>query len=186
MDVIEETLPDGSRIRLVPSESGLDLPADEWSDWGERLPLEMTAGKLHRALVVRVEDGVGEGVDDSTGDQAAPDPDDVRDRALAELSWHRVSYGANSGSQAWNIGIGVRPEFRGQGIGSAAQRLLARYLFATTVAVRVEAGTDVRNVAEQRALERAGFRREGVLRASQYRGGEYHDMVSYSLLRGEC
>jgi RimJ/RimL family protein N-acetyltransferase len=43
----------------------------------------------------------------------------------------------------------------------------------------------VTNAAEQRALERAGFTREGVLRHAQFREGGFHDLVLYSKLRGE-
>jgi RimJ/RimL family protein N-acetyltransferase len=50
---------------------------------------------------------------------------------------------------------------------------------------RVEASTDVENVAEQRSLEKAGYQREGVLRRAQYRAGDWHDLVVYSVLRGE-
>jgi RimJ/RimL family protein N-acetyltransferase len=74
------------------------------------------------------------------------------------------------------------PEARGKGHGSAAQQLLAEYLFASTV-YRLEAGTDLENVADQRALQKAGFEREGVARQSQYRDGGYHDMVMFSRLR---
>ena len=41
------------------------------------------------------------------------------------------------------------------------------------------------NLAEQRALERAGFTREGVLRQAQFRDGGFRDMVLYSRLRGD-
>ena len=41
------------------------------------------------------------------------------------------------------------------------------------------------NVAEQRALERAGFTREGVLRHTQLRAGRWRDNVIYSVLRAE-
>jgi len=75
------------------------------------------------------------------------------------------------------------PSERGRGYGTDAQRLLAAYLFETTDAQRVEAGTDVGNVAEQRALEKAGFVREGVLRSAQFRDGTYHDMAIYSRVR---
>jgi RimJ/RimL family protein N-acetyltransferase len=50
---------------------------------------------------------------------------------------------------------------------------------------RLEASTDVGNLAEQRALERAGFTSEGTLRHAQFRDGEFHDMVLYSRLRGD-
>ena len=66
-----------------------------------------------------------------------------------------------------------------------AQRLLAEHLLATTPSHRVEASTDVENVAEQRALERAGFVREGILRGAQFRDGTWHDLVLFSLLRSD-
>jgi RimJ/RimL family protein N-acetyltransferase len=50
---------------------------------------------------------------------------------------------------------------------------------------RIEAQTDVDNVAEQRALEKAGFHREGVARGAQFRAGAYHDLVTYSRLRND-
>jgi RimJ/RimL family protein N-acetyltransferase len=43
----------------------------------------------------------------------------------------------------------------------------------------------VENVAEQRALERAGFTCEGVLRHAQFHVGRWRDTVIYSVLRAE-
>ncbi|MDQ6898557.1 MAG: GNAT family N-acetyltransferase [Candidatus Dormibacteraeota bacterium] len=102
---------------------------------------------------------------------------------LGTVTWHAVSHGPNPESRAWNIGIALIPEGRGHGYGVEAQQLLARHLFATTQVNRIEASTDVENVAEQRALEKAGFSREGVLRGAQFRAGAWHDMMLYSLLR---
>jgi RimJ/RimL family protein N-acetyltransferase len=104
-------------------------------------------------------------------------------RPIGTVGWHRESYGPNAQSTAFNLGIELIPEARGQGYGSEAQAQLAAYLFATSDVNRVEAATDLENVAEQRSLERAGFRREGVLRGSQFRGGRYHDLVYYAVLR---
>jgi aminoglycoside 6'-N-acetyltransferase len=105
--------------------------------------------------------------------------------AIGDVSWHAVDYGPPPTSRCWNIGITLAPEWRGQGYGTRAQRLLAEHLFATTVVERVEASTDVENTAERRALERAGFSLEGVLRRAQFRGGSWRDMALYSLTRGE-
>lgn len=106
------------------------------------------------------------------------------DVPIGTVGWHPAYYGPIS-SRAWNIGISLIPEARGQGYGWVAQRLLADYLFATTDANRVEASTDVENVAEQRALEKAGFTREGVLRGSQFRAGGYHDLINYARVRSD-
>ena len=102
---------------------------------------------------------------------------------IGTVGWHEVHYGPGPGSRAWNIGIALIPEFRGHGYGAEAQRQLADYLFETTDANRVEAQTDVDNLAEQRALEKAGFVREGIARGAQLRAGAYHHLVTYARLR---
>jgi RimJ/RimL family protein N-acetyltransferase len=99
------------------------------------------------------------------------------------VTCHNVSYGVTS--PAFNIGIAIEPSQRGRGFGSEAQRLIADYLLYTYPIGRVEAGTDVENTAEQRALERAGFQREGVARSASWRGGRWHDMVVYSRVQGD-
>lgn len=106
-------------------------------------------------------------------------------RIVGTISYHRVSYGPGERSGAWMIGIDLLPEGRGQGLGTDAQRLLADWLFETTPVNRVEASTDVDNVAETRALEKAGFTREGVNRGAQFRAGAYHDLVMFSRLRDD-
>jgi len=99
------------------------------------------------------------------------------------VSWREVPAGPIA--SCWNIGITLVPESRGRGCGSAAQRLLARYLFTHTLAHRVEASTETTNIAEQRALEKAGFTREGVLRGAMFRQGQWRDLVVYGVLRDE-
>lgn len=83
------------------------------------------------------------------------------------------------------IGIMIFTEHRGRGIGTEAQRQLVDYLFSTTTAHRIQAGTEADNVAEQKALERIGFTREGVNREIYFRAGRWRDSVMYGLLRGE-
>lgn len=102
---------------------------------------------------------------------------------IGTMSWHAVIYGPNLESRAWNIGITLAPAARGNGYGGEAQRLLADYLFSRTDANRIEAQTDVENIAEQRALEKAGFVREGVVRGAQFRHGTWHDLVTFAIIR---
>ncbi|HKW72531.1 MAG TPA: GNAT family protein [Candidatus Dormibacteraeota bacterium] len=104
-------------------------------------------------------------------------------RPVGAVSWRSVRYGPNPESRAWNIGIILAPDERGRGFGTQAQRMLAEFLFANTPVNRVEAITDVENTAEQRSLERAGFRREGVLRGAQFRAGRWRDLVVYAVVR---
>jgi RimJ/RimL family protein N-acetyltransferase len=84
---------------------------------------------------------------------------------------------------SWEIGIALLSHARGRGYGTQVHRLLARYLFAHTTVHRIWAGTEVGNIAEQKALERAGFTREGVIRGAGWRDGTWRDGVTYSLLR---
>lgn len=104
---------------------------------------------------------------------------------IGTIGWFAVKYGPNDASRAWNMGISLIPDARGQGFGAEAQRLMAEELFQTTDANRVEASTDVENIAEQRSLEKAGFTREGIARGSQFRAGQHHDLMVYSRLRSD-
>jgi RimJ/RimL family protein N-acetyltransferase len=101
------------------------------------------------------------------------------------VSWHHQQWGPGTASRNPELGIWLAPSHRGRGIGAIAQSQLAALFFTHTAVNRVQASTDVENIAEQRALERAGFRREGVVRASQWRAGAYHDMCLYAIVRGD-
>ncbi|MBT2364978.1 GNAT family N-acetyltransferase [Streptomyces sp. ISL-10] len=102
---------------------------------------------------------------------------------LGFVAWRKVVTARSS--YHWNIGAQLLPEGRGRGVGTRAQRLLTRYLFAHTPVVRLEADTETENIAEQRALEKCGFTREGVLRSTVFRNGQWRDVVRYSVLRDD-
>ncbi|MFJ8577119.1 GNAT family N-acetyltransferase [Micromonospora sp. NPDC093277] len=61
------------------------------------------------------------------------------------------------------LGCSMLPEARGRGLTTRAVRLVAGWAFDIGLA-RLWAGTRPENVAAQRALEKIGFRREGLLR----------------------
>jgi RimJ/RimL family protein N-acetyltransferase len=103
------------------------------------------------------------------------------DERLGFVAWRRRDM--TPAAYCWSMGIALLPEARGKGYGTEAHRLLARYLFAHTTVHRIEADTEVENLAEQRALEKAGFTREGVMRGCGWRDGAWRDGVTYSLLR---
>ncbi len=96
-----------------------------------------------------------------------------------------VNWRAVTGTPNFEIGIALFPDHRGHGIGTRAQRQLVGYLFDTTTVNRVQAATELDNVAEQRSLERVGFRREGVQRGLYFRAGAWRDSVMYGLVRAD-
>ncbi|MGW1189566.1 GNAT family N-acetyltransferase [Streptomyces sp. NPDC002559] len=102
---------------------------------------------------------------------------------LGVVAWRKVV--TSRSSYYWNVGAQLLPGCRGRGVGTKAQRLLVHYLFAHTPVVRIEADTETENIAEQRALEKSGFVREGVLRSTLFRGGQWRDVVRYSVLRDD-
>jgi RimJ/RimL family protein N-acetyltransferase len=148
-------------IREIDGDHPRPESSSEWGDWGPMAPEAKDLQILRWLIEVTDEQG-----------QAT---------AVGDLSAHAVWYGPTPGSRAMNIGISLVEESRGRGIGSIAQRLLAEELHRQGV-VRVEASTDVENLAEQRALQRAGFTCEGVLRKAQQRADGLHDLQVWSHL----
>ncbi len=148
----------GGRLLTLRRRTDEDVCPDaftEWEAWddGERVP-----GDHQRAVVL------------------------LDNTIIGTTSWHAVYYGPTVGSLAWSMGIALVPEWRGQGWGSIAQRLLSDHLLES--AHRVEASTDVDNIAEQRSLQKAGFNQEGILRHAQLRAdGLHHDLVMYARVR---
>jgi [ribosomal protein S5]-alanine N-acetyltransferase len=78
------------------------------------------------------------------------------------------------------IGYLVFPAARGRGLAPRAVRLLSRWAFDRAGLTRLGILTAVGNLASQRVAQKAGFAREGVLRAYMD-----EDMVSWSLLPGD-
>ncbi len=96
--------------------------------------------------------------------------------------------------------LDIRPDHRGIEIGRTwigkahqgsrvnpeSKLLLFRHAFETLGAIRVQLKTDLRNLQSQRAIEKLGAVREGVLRRYQIRSnGEVRDTVMYSVLADE-
>ena len=101
---------------------------------------------------------------------------------LGFVSWRKIDV---TSSYFWNMGILLLPAARGRGIGTRAHQLLVRYLFAHTPVMRIEADTDKDNIAEQRALEKAGFTQEGLMRSVVFRDGQWRDAYLYGIVRDD-
>lgn len=90
-----------------------------------------------------------------------------------------------------NRGVAIGYTFLGKpwwrtGVNTEAKLLLMTRAFEELGAVRVEWHTDSRNERSQRAIERLGATREGVLRRHKLRpDGTWRDTVQYSLIDSE-
>lgn len=157
-------------VDLLEPEGASEEARGKWQWFGYPTVRRMRASVLEERTVTG-EGGRLAAIDD-TGD------------LVGDVTWSAASWGGPE-SRCWRLGIHVLLARRCEGHGSAAQRLMADYLFAHTRAERVEAVTDVGNVGEQRALAHAGFTLEGVVRRGQWRGGGWHDQQLWSRLRGE-
>jgi RimJ/RimL family protein N-acetyltransferase len=80
------------------------------------------------------------------------------------------------------VGYWLRREARGQGAATTAVRLVSGWAFAELGVRRLNLSTAPENAASQRVAERAGFTREGLLRAWLPTAAGRRDTVMYSLL----
>uniref|UniRef100_A0ACD5X586 Uncharacterized protein n=1 Tax=Avena sativa TaxID=4498 RepID=A0ACD5X586_AVESA len=84
------------------------------------------------------------------------------------------------------LGYVVARAHWGTGVATAAvKRALAAVFGEVEGLARVEALVDVDNSASQRVAEKAGLRREGVLRRHYWHKGRARDLVMYSFVSGD-
>ena len=80
------------------------------------------------------------------------------------------------------VAVSVFPQARGRGVAAKALRLGATWGLRQLGLHRVFAEAAADNRASIRAIEKAGFQREGILRAHCKTQGRRHDCVMFSLL----
>jgi len=88
----------------------------------------------------------------------------------------------NSSFQTAEWGFAMGSTFWGTGIFIESARAVAAFTFATIGAERLEARSCVENGRGNGALQKLGATREGVLRQSFLRNGEYHDQVLWAIV----
>ncbi len=72
-----------------------------------------------------------------------------------------------------------------KGYGSEAMKLRAQFAFEILGLHRLEAEAIADNIGSVQALERAGYRREGVARQKVWARGKWHDLVLLGMLEGD-
>ena len=151
-------------------ELGSDPAVTQWFSWGPysavdqpagyiaALPAKRAHGELLDFLVVHPEEGpVG-----VTGLSEFA----ARDRRATVGSWF--------GREWW-----------GSGVNGESKALITALAFRRLGMDRLTAWANTRNGRSQVALERAGFRREGVLRSWHRHGDTRHDVVVFGMTRSE-
>jgi RimJ/RimL family protein N-acetyltransferase len=103
--------------------------------------------------------------------------DAVGDRPLGLLN---VQF--EEDTEVAGLAVSVFPGARGRGVASRALSLAATWGLRELGLRRVFAEAAADNQASIRAIEKAGFQREGVLRAHCKTHGRRHDCVMFSLL----
>ncbi|MDA0173012.1 GNAT family N-acetyltransferase [Solirubrobacter taibaiensis] len=81
------------------------------------------------------------------------------------------------------VGSWLGQPYWGSGANFEAKAMIAALAFQRLGVERLTAWANTRNGRSQRALERVGFRREGVLHAWHRHGDEMHDVVVFALVR---
>jgi RimJ/RimL family protein N-acetyltransferase len=97
-----------------------------------------------------------------------------------------IGLGVNAHQYRGTIGYWMAATARGRGVCTRALRLLSRHALDDLGLQRLQLVADPDNVASQRVAEKAGFRREGVLRAHlRHPDGRIRDSGMVSLLPGD-
>jgi len=104
------------------------------------------------------------------------------DRLIGSVGLEQIQW--RERSACFGIVIGDKEEW-GKGYGTDATRLMVKYGFGTLNLNRIWLRAREDNGGGIRAYEKAGFRREGVLRQEVYREGRYWDAVAMAILRAD-
>lgn len=115
----------------------------------------------------------------STGESVAlAIADESTDEAVGSVTLHVW------GPRHWNVGYWVAADRRRHGLATEAVTKLSRWAFAANPKLtRLSLYTLPGNQPSQKVAERAGFRREGLLRRWGEVNGEQLDWVMFSLIR---
>jgi RimJ/RimL family protein N-acetyltransferase len=96
-----------------------------------------------------------------------------------------IGYGKDILHEWTEIGYDVVPSERRKGYAREAIQIIVDYLFLYKDIPRISVCTDARNNAAIRAAERAGFKREGIVRKGGFAKGKSVDACLLGILREE-
>lgn len=157
------TLRQASRSFLEPWEPRWSADELERSGWRHRIGryrMEQMAGSAVAFFIFHRKDG----------------------QLVGGITIGNIRYGV---SQSAQIGYWMGEQYAGKGFMQDAMRALTDHAFTTMRLHRIEAACIPTNSRSIHVLEKAGFKREGLLRSYLRINGEWQDHVLYSLIADE-
>ncbi|XP_045807710.1 uncharacterized N-acetyltransferase p20-like [Trifolium pratense] len=108
----------------------------------------------------------------------------LHNRAIGCIDFRSDNYRCKEKSA--ELGYALSSMYWNKGIATMAVKQVVEAAFKEFQHLeRLEAQVDVENVASQKVLEKAGFRREGVLRKYSFIKGKSRDMVMFSVVSND-
>ncbi len=165
----------GTRARLVPADKTLHLEnAIRW----------MNDPEVTRYLNLNI--GVSRGMEEEWLERMQKRENDFvwailddHDQHIGFSGIHQIHWRYRTARTGTVIG---EKSAWGHGFGSDAMAIRTRFAFETLGLHRLESEANSANIASQRALEKTGYKREGLARKSIYAEGSWHDKVLYGFL----
>ena len=104
----------------------------------------------------------------------------VDDKAVGRIGAFRQS---NIHRQTAELGYYLAEEYWGKGLMTEAIKKICKIIFDTTDILRIYAEPFAYNIGSRRALEKAGFALEGIMKNNAVKNGKVLNMALYSLTR---
>jgi ribosomal-protein-alanine N-acetyltransferase len=165
----------GERIQLVPLEQETHL--EHFVRWFH--DLQVTRYLSRRLPLIRLQEASWfEWMDQSEHDIAWAILEESG-KHIGVTGIHRIDWTVRSGITSLIIG---EKSCWGQGYGTDAMRTRVRYAFEQLKLQRLESECSERNVGSIRCLEKAGYRRIGIIPKDRWHDGRWHDSIRWEIL----
>ncbi len=96
-----------------------------------------------------------------------------------------ITFDCDSRNGTFKYGLFMLEEFKGQGLGSEAVKIMLSYYFNELRYNKVNVYIYDYNTPSIKFHEKLGFVREGELREMSYSNGEYHNIIFYGMTKNE-
>ncbi len=96
-----------------------------------------------------------------------------------------IYFGTDILSRTCEIGFWLAENYWNHGIMSEALKQITNDIFSNFDVVRISARPFSNNIGSRKALEKAGFELEGIMKKGAFKDGKYIDYCMYALLRDD-